>query len=146
MAGVYVSFRCDDRCKVYADGDKIIDQTDGYTINIIPRATRVVAIQGYNDRSGAYIVGGFSNGFQTVSGSDKWKCTDQEYLEWKTAVYDDSGWSPAADHGSDSDIKFGSGATARKIWTKDIPTDSYVYCRGHIGEQQFYSILFQDEV
>lgn len=125
-----MSIKCDDRGTVYADGIKMFNCENSFNYNIIPRATRVVSIVGYNDGGHGDVAAAFSNGFTTFGGSDKWKCTDQEYPGWREVNFDDSGWSQAWDHGPENS-RIGP---ARNIWTRDITELAYVYCRGHISE------------
>ena len=49
ILGVSVHIRCDDRAILYADGSKVFDFADKLIRNIIPKATCVVAVQGYNN-------------------------------------------------------------------------------------------------
>ena len=130
FSGVSVHSRCDDSATVYVDGSKIFDVRNSFTRNIIPKATRVVAVQGHNDKDNAFIVAGFSNGFKTDT--EKWKCTDQLYLGWKTAGYNDGHWSPASDKnrsGFDADFV----NDERTIWTANVFENSDVFCRGYNG-------------
>ena len=133
FSGVSVDSRCDDRCTLYADGSRLFDfENRPLQINIIPRATRVVAIQGYNGRGRAFIAAGFSNGFKTDT--EKWKCTVEWSAGWNTAHYNDSHWSPAADM-QRNDIRGVDFVTGEKaIWTRVVKDNSYVYCRGYLGE------------
>ena len=117
--------RVDDRATFFADGSKIADVENKLTRNIIPKATRVVAVQAYNGEGKAFILAGFSNEFKTDT--EKWKCTDQFYPGWKTVDYDDSHWRPAVEIDRDD-------LDGRAIWTDEVHKDSYVYCRGYIGE------------
>lgn len=76
---------------MYADGIKMFDCENNDKYNVIPKAARVVSIRGYNRRGKAYFVATFSNGFKTISGSDKWTCTDEEHPGWMAVDFNDSG-------------------------------------------------------
>ena len=131
FSGVSVHSRCNETATLYADGSRIFDCGNSFTRNIIPKTTRVVAVKGHNDGGRAFIVAGFSNGFKTDT--EKWKCTDQLYPDWKTAGYNDSLWSPASDQNrTEFDADFV--ADELVIWTDSVSENSDVYCRGYIGE------------
>ena len=115
--------RADDRATFYADGSNVANVKNRNTRNIIPRTTRVVAVQAYNGGARAFILAGFSNGFKTDT--VKWNCTDQLYTGRKTADYDDSHWSPAVDSGHFFDVDFVT--DERAIWTEEVHDNSYVY-------------------
>ena len=134
LSALSVSIKCDDNGTVYADGANVFSCINSLQTFTMPRATRVVAIRGGNGKGKAYIVAGFSSGFKTLSGSDsdKWKCIATLYSNWDDADYDDSEWSLAADK-EPHDVDFVTGAI--KIWTDEVKTSRYVYCRGHMGER-----------
>ena len=136
LSGVSVDSRCDDRGTLYADGSKLFNfENRALQINIIPKATRVVSIQGHNGGGRAFIVAGFSNGFKTDT--EKWNCTAEWSAGWNTVHYDDSHWSPAKDmQRSDIQADFVTGEKA--IWTRVVKDNSYVYCRGYLGEWAMY--------
>ena len=133
LPGVSVSIRCGAGFTLYADGVRVLGGTaDSEAINIIPKATRIVVVFGQKYGSDL-IAAGFSNGFKTLGGSEKWKCSDHATAGVWDVGYDDSGWSRATNKGSATDIKFVTGA--RKIWTAEkTPSSDYVYCRGYISE------------
>ena len=131
FSGVSVHIRCDDNATLYADGYRIFHFGNAFAKNVIPKATRVVAVQGYNYWGHAFIVAGFSNGFKTDT--EKWKCTDQLYPGWKTAGYDDSHWSPASDQ-NQPDVDADFVTEERAIWTDNVFENSDVYCRGYNGD------------
>ena len=69
---------------------------NGYQTCTIPDATRLIRL--YCNKVANYVAAGFSNGFKTVSDTDKWKWADGDLVtsaSWLSVDYDDSEWSPA---------------------------------------------------
>ena len=133
ILGVSVHIRCNGRAALYADGSKEFDFADILIRNIIPKATRVVAAQGYNNGSDAFIIASFSNRFKTDT--ERWKCTDQLHSGWKTVDYDDRHRIPASDMQRDNTDATDFVTDAKAIWTEEVAEYGYVYCRGYIGER-----------
>lgn len=129
FVGLRLQLGCNNNGIVYTDGVRMLDCGYYPTINIIPKATRVIGILASNDGGQAHIQMYVYNGFATGA-NNAWKCTSQWYSEWKNVEYDDSKWDVAADKGQ-SDIVLDD--NTRKIWTDDVLYDSVVYCRGHMG-------------
>lgn len=117
-------------CKgnIYVDGKMMNDEwIDNEWRSIIPRTTRLIAIEAenYSDRRWIYAV--FSNAAilsNDFKSSSQWKCSTMHHSDWATIHFDDStdDWGDAKETDTGDD----------HIWEAS-DADGKVYCRGWIG-------------
>lgn len=122
LSGVKANVSCNRHGHVYVDGNKMNEACFERTWrSIIPRASRLIAIEASNTGGATEIYANFSNGFKT---STQWRCSTQLMEGWTTVEFEDitQGWGGATIVPPNDQISV------------EVDANGSLYCRGHIGK------------
>ncbi|KAK3707448.1 hypothetical protein QZH41_011913, partial [Actinostola sp. cb2023] len=140
---IIANLTCDQTLQVFVDGQPVGPESQSY-VKVdqysIPPDSRVLALKCHSGAKLSLVTGGIlgslSNGMVTNS---SWLCSNSAQQGWTAASFDDSLWTSAHEHATNSrDVmqafpwKFIQNVAngSKWIWTKDnMVNDSTVYCR-----------------